>query len=305
MNKNLFFMPIVAATTMIATAHAADWQQELATLREDVKVLQRQVYRGVESSDKAASAANSDVQMKITEWQETVRKLNGRLDEMDYKVKQVDEKLDKINRDMEIRFKILEGKPVPANLSAPAPSIPQTYDAPVANNGARVAVGDNISGDDLAPIDGTQVAPAAVPTPQNEAPAPTTNAASASAEDTYTAGMQAYNNGYYDEAEIAFNTIMQKFPQHNLAGNAQYWLGEVYVKQGNLNQAKVAFKNGYQNYHNGNKAADSLYRLGVTLENLQEQKNACIVFTSFASEFPKANPDLMQKAQNEAKKLGC
>ena len=187
------------------------------------------------------------------------------------------EKLDKINRDMEIRFKILEGKPVPANLSAPAPSIPQTYDAPVANNGARVAVGDNISGDDLAPIDGTQVAPAAVPTPQNEAPAPTTNAASASAEDTYTAGMQAYNNGYYDEAEIAFNTIMQKFPQHNLAGNAQYWLGEVYVKQGNLNQAKVAFKNGYQNYHNGNKAADSLYRLGVTLENLQEQKNACIV----------------------------
>jgi TolA-binding protein len=115
-------------------ANAADWDRELQQLREDVLVLQRQVYRGVESSEKGASAANSDFQVKVTNWEENVRQLNGRIDEMDYKVKEIDKKLDKINRDMEIRFKILEGRPVPADLSAPAPSMPQTYDAPVASD---------------------------------------------------------------------------------------------------------------------------------------------------------------------------
>lgn len=282
--------------------NAADWQQEINTLREDVKVLQRQVYRGIESSDKAASAANSDVQVKITNWEETVRQVNGRLDELDHKVKNLDEKLDKINRDMEIRFKILEGRPVPANLSAPAPTPVQTYSAPVAANGAKSAVGDQISGSDLAPLDG-ESNQQNTSEPQDAAPVQTIK--TTTAEGLYSSAMQAYNNGLYDEAELAFDDILKQFPQHNLAGNAQYWLGEVYTKQNNLNKAKIAFKNGYQNYHNGNKAADSLYRLGVTLENLKETQNACIVFSSFEAEFPQAGPELKNKAAAEAKKLGC
>lgn len=298
--KTFYLMTFCAA--FASPAAAADWQQELNTLREDVKVLQRQVYRGIETNEKAASAANSDVQVKLTNWEETVRQVNGRLDELDHKVKSLDEKLDKINRDMEIRFKILEGRPVPSHLSAPAPMPVQTYDAPVAENGAKSAVGDQIRGDDLAPIDG--------PSPQTfntEPPAPASipTIKTTTAEDTYAMAMQAYNNGLYDEAELAFEDILKQHPQHNLAGNAQYWLGEVYVKQNNLNKAKIAFKNGYQNYHNGNKAADSLYRLGITLENLKETKNACIVFSSFNAEFPQANADLKNKAAAEAKKLGC
>ena len=124
-------------------------------------------------------------------------------------------------------------------------------------------------------------------------------------DDMYAAGMQAYNSGLNDEAELAFKNILSQYPKHGLASNAQYWLGEVYTKQGDLNNAKIAFKNGYQNYKNGNKAPDSLYRLGITLENLKDNKSACIVFMSFDVEFPKANAELKRKAAAEAKKLGC
>ena len=47
-----------------------------------------------------------------------------------------------------------------------------------------------------------------------------------------------------DEAELGFEEVMKQFPSHTLAGNAQYWLGEVYSKQGKTFQAKTAFKKG-------------------------------------------------------------
>lgn len=300
MMKKLLSMCICGYMLLSGSAvNAADYGRELQQLKEDIQVLQRQVYRGVESSEKGVSAANSDIQSKVTQWEETVRQLNGRLDEMDYKVKEIDKKLDKINRDMEIRFKILEGRPIPQELSAPAPIVPQTYDAPVAKEGAAAVVGDKISGDDLTPVDGGSYKQI---TAKDNAPNEKT---SMSADDMYAAGMQAYNSGLNDEAELAFKNILSQYPKHALASNAQYWLGEVYTKQGNLNNAKVAFKNGYQNYKSGNKAPDSLYRLGITLENLKDNKSACIVFMSFNDEFPKANAELKRKAEAEAKKLGC
>ena len=309
MKISCFSGVVVGVLLLTGTANAADLERELQNLREDVMVLQRQVYRGTEKENKATSAENAGVQVKIGEYDEAIRKINGRLDELEYKVKQSNDKVDKLNRDIEIRMKILEGRPIPANLSAPAPTLPTTYDAKVANKASRAVVGDKIHGDDLAPIDGAPqpIVPDNIAEPSaGTPPPPPANTINANKpEDMYSNAMQAYNSGFHDEAELAFGDILQQFPKHNLAGNSQYWLGEVYVKQGNLNKAKIAFKDGYEKYKNGNKAPDSLYRLGVTLENLKDKQKACIVFMSFAETFPKANADLTKKVQAEAKKLGC
>ena len=108
-----------------------------------------------------------------------------------------------------------------------------------------------------------------------------------------------------DEAEIAFQQILKQYPNDKLAGNAQYWLGDIYFKQGNYDKAKVAFKNGYEKYHNGNKAPDSLFKLGLVFKAQKENKKACIVLSSFGAEFPKANADLAKNVKKEAAKLGC
>lgn len=312
------------AATVPAWANS-DMQKELDDLREDLKVLQRQIYRGAGSSadsvkssvvsDEQAAAGN--VQVKIGEYDEVIRKVNGRMDTLEYQVKQLENKLDKINRDMEIRFKILEGRPVPANLSAPAPTIPTTYAAPVASGAAKAVTGDGIQGDDLAPIAGSNVAAEKTTavatdsgTPQaliadDVAAKPVVTTQPKTAEEIYANGMEALNGGMYDEAEMAFQQILSQYPNDKLAGNAQYWIGEVYFKQGNYNKAKVAFKNGYEKYHNGNKAPDSLFKLGLTFKANNENKNACIVLSSFGGEFPKANADLAKRVKTEASKLGC
>ena len=173
----------------------------------------------------------------------------------------------------------------------------------MAKGAAAAVVGDKIQGDDLAPIGGAQESaePQALAPAAGES-APTVNANNP--DDLYNNAIQAYNRGFYDEAELGFEEVLKQFPSHMLAGNAQYWLGEVYTKQGQMYQAKTAFKKGYENYKNGNKAADSLYRLGMILESTGEKQKACIVFLSFSDEFPKANADLKAKVQNKVKSLG-
>lgn len=301
--KKKFYLVAVIGLCFGELAVAADWQSEIAKLREDVVVLQRQVYRGIESEDKAVSSQNTETQVKIGEYGEEIRKINGRIDELEHAVKENNDKIDKFNRDMEIRMKILEGRQVPASLSAPAPKLPTTYSAPVAKEAAAAVVGDKIQGDDLAPIGGTEEnsEPQALVPATSEPEAVNAN----NPDDLYNNAIQAYNSGFYDEAELGFEEVLKQFPSHALAGNSQYWLGEIYTKQNKMSQAQAAFKKGYDNYKNGNKAADSLYRLGITLESTGEKQKACVVFLSFGDEFPKANADLKTKVQNKIQSLGC
>lgn len=321
------FLSLVSMLFGATHSNAADWQKEIDTLREDIIVLQRQMYRNseniaspenVNTQKTDSDAIKGDIQVKMGEYDELVRKINGRMDTLEHDLKQTNEKLDKINRDMEIRFKILEGRPIPDNLSAPV-SMPVgvTHDSPMADTPAKSIRGDSINGSDLEPLKGMD----AIPPKDKNAPQPlvplsdiniqdrTENtpppAKPADAQTMYQNGMQAYKAGLTDEAEIAFKEVLQRFPKHNLAGNAQYWLGETYLKSGRIKEANQAFQDGYEKYPNGNKAPDSLFKLGVTLVALNDTKNACIVFTGFAGEFPKANADLAKRVKAESNKLKC
>ena len=286
----------------IHNAQAVDLMKELETLREDVKVLQRQVYREQDRTDRETSSVNGEIQGKIGEYGEDIRKINGRLDELEHQIKVNEEKIEKYNRDMEIRLKILEGRPIPDSLSAPAPKLPATYSAPVAQGAAAVVVGDKIQGGDLAPLEGEHEVP--VPVVEDVSAAPVVINAN-DPQVMYNNAMAAYNNGFIDEAGLAFADILAQFPQHPLASNAQYWIGEIHLKHNELNDAVKAFKSGYEKYKNGNKGADSFYRMGTTFAKMNDAAKACVIFMSFDDEFPKANAEIKQKVAAEKQRLGC
>lgn len=297
--KRILYCTIALSTLLLPKiASASTLEQELSTLREDVKVLQRQLYR----ENTKTSPENSEVQGKISEYDEIIRQLNGRMDELEHHLKANDEKIERYNRDMEIRLKILEGRPIPANLSAPAPSLPTTYDAPVARNAASSVAGDKIIGNDLKPLDRE----VAQPIPVTDSTQPTGTIINANDPQTmYDNALKAYNTGFFDEAELGFTDILEQFPQHPLASNAQYWLGEIYIKQNKYSKAKVAFKDGYDNYKNGNKGAESLYRLAVTFELLDDNHRACLVLMSFDDEYPTGHTEIRNKVASEKQKLNC
>lgn len=254
-------------------------ENEIAQLREDVTFLQRQNYRdNTDSSQNLTSSKNVSVQ--VGQLDELVRQVIGRMDELEHRIKKLNERIDMMNKDIDVRFKLLEGKPISGGAGINVENKTK-FAAPVATDAPKSLVGDSVKGDDLKPIKGND------------------------AKDIYQEGLEALKANDNAKAEERFNTILTRFPEDKLAGNAQYWLGESYYGRKDFAKSAVAFAKGYQKYKSGPKGADSLLKLGMSMRELKKTDEACVAFTSLNKEFPKAEDTLKVRARDEAKKLSC
>ena len=123
-------------------------------------------------------------------------------------------------------------------------------------------------------------------------------------ESLYERSNESLLRRQFGEAEAGFRTFLDKYPEHGLAGNAQYWLGETYLAQDDYRQAAQAFLRGYQQYPGNRRAADSLLKLGISLGRLGQKDQACASYAAVETEFPKA-VEARKRAQAEAKRAGC
>ena len=58
----------------------------------------------------------------------------------------------------------------------------------------------------------------------------------------------------FADAEAGFSSFIGKYPDHSLAGSAQYWLGETFYAQGDFRRAAQSFLQGYKNYPKSRRA---------------------------------------------------
>ena len=278
------FSKIVLLASCVLISGAANaqlpLQVEVDQLREDVQVLQRKLYR--EQQDGISPASAQDVAVRMGQFDQDLRTAVGKIDELEYKIKTLNERIDVMNKDIDVRFKMLEGKPLDGVGLGAQLQESKKFDAPVADGAPASIVGDAISkGTDLPKVK------------------------TLSAEEIYKQGMDALNAGDQDLAAQKFTSVMTKYPEHTLAGNSQYWLGEAYYAKKDYAKAAVAFGKGLEKYKNGNKGADSLLKLGMSMRELGKKEEACTAFKSLPTEFAKADDDIKIKAADFARALEC
>lgn len=109
----------------------------------------------------------------------------------------------------------------------------------------------------------------------------------------------------YGAAEAAFDDFLKRYPTDAMAGNAQYWLGELYFVQGQYKQAAGAFLKGSRNYAKSVKAPDSLMKLAMSLDRMGQREAACQAFSELASRYPSPPAHLKERLQGERQKAGC
>ena len=262
------------AAPQVQAAGGYAYQTDVDNLREDLEVLQRQMYR---EQSNVPAGKSSDILVRMSDFEEQMRNMNGKIEELEYKIKTLNDRLDMVNKDVDVRIKMIEGKPINGGAGTKAKTA--KFDAPKAENAPKSLVGDSIKGGDLAPVEGQDV------------------------NKIYQEGLEAFNAGNTAKAEQNFNLILDRFSTDKLAANAQYWLGEVYYSQKNYAKAAVAFGKGYEKYKDGAKGAESLYKLGMSMNQLNKKTEACTALTNVAEEFPKADKSLLAKAKAEADKL--
>ena len=108
----------------------------------------------------------------------------------------------------------------------------------------------------------------------------------------------------YGDAESGFKEFISKYPEHNLAGSAEFKLGETYFAQQNFTDAAKSYMASYKQYPKGRRAPDSLFKLGLSLSRLGQKDQACATIGSVDAEFPNA-VEIKKRAQAEFKRAGC
>ena len=111
--------------------------------------------------------------------------------------------------------------------------------------------------------------------------------------------------GDYSTAERAFREFVDTNPEHNLAGNAQYWYAETFRIRQFYTDAASAYLEGYQRYPKGEKAPINLLKLGVSMVQIGEKDQGCKMINGVEEQYPEANQSVIQKAKYESQKFEC
>jgi tol-pal system protein YbgF len=126
-----------------------------------------------------------------------------------------------------------------------------------------------------------------------------------SAKTEYEAAYSYLLQQDYGAAQSAFSEFLKRHPDADLAGNAQYWLGETHYVRGAYRKAAVAFLKGYEKYGKGNKGADSLLKLGLSLAKLKQTEAACSSLRELGTRYPNAPRAVLDRGKSELRRLRC
>ena len=259
--RNLFYLGL-AFIGFASSVKAEDYmlREDVNKLKEDMIIVQRQLYR--EKNDNVAPVeSTSNVQMRLGEYDQLIRDMNGKVENIEYRLGLLEKKIETFDKDIELRLEQFKRQS-------------QNPDYVEANKTTPQAVKEK--------------APSGI-----------------SAKELYEQALKDLRDNKNNDAERKFNQFLNTYPGDALAGNAQYWLGEVYYKKQEFDKAAVAFRDGYSKYPEGTKGADCLLKLGLSMKALGKKDDACTALVNLPTVFGKANSEIISRAKKEAEALGC
>lgn len=244
---------IVGLLALAGPVQAGETKDRIAALEREVANL------------RAASAAASQSALRLSEMEQQIQMLTGRVEELT-------NDLDKAN----------------ARLASVAAALSGGAAAAVASGGPTGLAGDPIA---------DRIAEAA--------PAPGGVELPADADAAFNYAYSFLLNGDYGRAQKAFELYLKAFPNHPRTADAQFRLGEIYLASGANADAADAFIAHIKKYPNDPRAAEAYLKLGTAFSRMQQTAEACKVFKTMKTKFPNAAPTVHERASVEMTKIGC
>jgi len=113
---------------------------------------------------------------------------------------------------------------------------------------------------------------------------------SGDAGNDYRAAVELVKTARYDDALAALRAFIAKYPRHDYADNAQYWVGEAYYAQKDFARGLVEFRKVIEVYPRGNKVPDALLKVGYCYQALGQTDKARAVLEQVVSRYPRSEP---------------
>lgn len=141
----------------------------------------------------------------------------------------------------------------------------------------------------------------AQPQPAAVAPAPAP-VVPPNPKDLYENALRDLQGGKNDLAMAEFMDYLKYFPETDLAGNAQFYIGEVNYRKGDYDKSIDAYNAVLDNYPKSNKAATAHWKKAQALMELKQRDAAVRELRTLIRRFP--NSDEAKLARDRLKALG-
>jgi tol-pal system protein YbgF len=316
--KTFLILILLFYSVSLSLADNHNISEILEIIQKDIKTLEKAVYS--ESSNSSVNLNNEtsfqnnseDVLtrhlLKLSEIENQFQQLTNRFEEINFKLDKLSNRLSKVQADNQVRFQDIENvitsedgniklskkKFTKETESLPGSSTPQDL--------GSISYKDNTTSETTQQTQSIETTASIVTETfqseekilPNEAP-----------DKQYEFATSFLKVGDYPTAERAFREFVLTNPDHNLAGNAQYWYAETFRIRQLYTDAASAYLEGYQKYPKGEKAPINLLKLGVSMVQIGEKDQGCKMINGVEKQYPKANQSVIQKAKYESQKFEC
>ncbi len=298
----------------------------LENIQKDLRTLERAVYSqsfsentdnniSQKASTKESEQALTKHLLKLSEIEMQFQELTNKFEEINFKLDKLSSKLSKAQQDNQLRFEQIEQvsilntnnnslpkkqqKSVNSEITQkkilPGSSEPQSL--------GEVSYKDMTTSDDTQVIESVEQTEAIISEVFN---AEEKLLPAASPKEQYQFARNFLKVGDYDSAEKAFREFVLTNPDNELSGNAQYWYAETYRIRQMYTDAATAYLEGYQKYPKSKIAPENLLKLGVSLIQMGEKDQGCLMIAGVKKQYPDATQSVLQKAKYyEEKEFEC
>lgn len=90
----------------------------------------------------------------------------------------------------------------------------------------------------------------------------------------------------FAQGRQALEDFLERYPDHELAVNAMYWIGEAYYGEKKYENAILQFQDVIQKYSDHPKAAAALLKQGMAFAALDDIKNARVIMQKLIDTYP-------------------
>ena len=296
----------------------------LEIIQKDLRTLERAVYsESFSQSSNNSSTKNSleiDTEeiltrhlLKLSEIEKQFQNLTNKYEEINFKLDKLSSRLSKVQADNQLRFQQLENNSIKNNNENESNS---TVSIPQENLNVKKVLPGSTQPQDLGSvsykdmtddsenqiiqsIDTTKTVVSEVFQSEEKI------LPKGTPKEQYEFATSFLKVGDYNMAERAFREFVDNNPDDELSGNAQYWYAETFRIRQLYTDAASAYLKGYQKYPKSEKAPINLLKLGVSLVQIGEKDQGCLMIAGVKQQYPDATQSVLQKAKYEEKKFEC
>ncbi len=118
-----------------------------------------------------------------------------------------------------------------------------------------------------------------------------------SPSDLYDTAYGDYTKGRYALAIQGFQDYLRSYPNTDLSGDAQYWIGESHFAQKSYREAAADFDKLLKNWPKSNKAPAALLKKAYALLELNQKAEAVVQLQYVIHEYPMAEEARLARAR--------